>query len=93
MLSGFGARITLPGDAFVALFSETPGRALVSLPGSKLATLAQLCGDLHYTRIGVVTDDGKITVTNQFSIDVAALRHEWAATIPMALSTSPKSRV
>jgi phosphoribosylformylglycinamidine synthase len=93
MLSGFGAHVALPGDAFVALFSETPSRVLVSLPESKLTTLAQMCGGFPYARIGVVTDDGKITVTNQFSIDVAALRHEWAATIPTALNTSSKSRV
>ncbi|MDR1431594.1 MAG: phosphoribosylformylglycinamidine synthase subunit PurL [Propionibacteriaceae bacterium] len=91
MLSGFGARMKLPEDTFVALFSETPGRVLVSLPESKLSALSQLCGDLPHARLGTVTDDGALTITGQFAIAVSALRREWAATIPVALKTRPRS--
>ncbi|MDP9117549.1 MAG: phosphoribosylformylglycinamidine synthase subunit PurL, partial [Actinomycetota bacterium] len=55
---GAGARVTLPVDLdpFVALFSESTGRVLVSVLRSAEGRLAQLCADrgLPATRIGVI---------------------------------------
>ena len=53
-----GARIALPGsdDPFVAMFSESTGRALVSVSRANEARFTDLCADrrLPYRRIGVI---------------------------------------
>ena len=88
-----GVEVTLPEgiDPFVSLFSETPGRVLVSLDGEAEALLLALCqqGDVPFARLGVVTSaDGPVlAVHGQFSLPLAQLREVWAATIPAALAS------
>ncbi|MEX5706821.1 phosphoribosylformylglycinamidine synthase subunit PurL [Parafrankia sp. FMc6] len=57
---GHGARIELPAgaDAFVELFSESAGRAVVAVPAAEQDRFARLCADrgLPCRQIGVVTD-------------------------------------
>ncbi len=86
-----GAEITLPDglDPFVALFSESTGRVLVSLPDDGVAALSELCRthDVPMVRLGTVGDPaGAVRVSGQFEIDLSELRQRWQQTIPAALA-------
>ncbi|WP_063735499.1 phosphoribosylformylglycinamidine synthase subunit PurL [Streptomyces sp. RTd22] len=86
---GKGARIVVPDgtDPFVLLFSESAGRAVVSVPRSEEIRFNDMCGarGLPATRIGVV-DGETIDVQGQFSIPLAELREPYEATIPGLLA-------
>ncbi|MCQ4044103.1 phosphoribosylformylglycinamidine synthase subunit PurL [Streptantibioticus rubrisoli] len=85
---GNGARIVIPegADPFVALFSESAGRAVVSVPRSEELRFTDMCRarGLAATRIGVVDGDA-LEVQGQFSITLAALREAYEGTIPALL--------
>ncbi|MBD2899446.1 Phosphoribosylformylglycinamidine synthase subunit PurL [Actinomadura sp. RB99] len=81
---GLGARITLPGDPFVTLFSESVARAMVAVRPGGEARLAALCesAGVPVTQIGVAGGD-TLTVAGRgpegdqqelFSIPLAELR-------------------
>jgi phosphoribosylformylglycinamidine synthase subunit PurL len=82
-----GARITLPDgvDPFVALFSESTARAVVSVTRPNVDAFEALCAqlDVPLTRIGVVDIlEISLTVVGQFAIPVRELRKAWSATLP-----------
>ncbi|WP_371945921.1 phosphoribosylformylglycinamidine synthase subunit PurL [Actinomadura chokoriensis] len=89
---GLGARITLPGDPFVSLFSESVARAmLVVRPGAE-ARLAALCesAGVPVTQIGVAGGDA-LHVTGRgpdgeqqelFSIGMSELREAHERMLP-----------
>ncbi|MFI1255003.1 phosphoribosylformylglycinamidine synthase subunit PurL [Streptomyces netropsis] len=85
---GKGARIVVPDgmDPFVFLFSESAGRALVSVPRSEELRFTDMCGarGLPATRVGVV-DAEEVAIQGQFSIPLAELREAHEATIPALL--------
>jgi phosphoribosylformylglycinamidine (FGAM) synthase-like enzyme len=88
---GTGVRVSVAGvhdEPFVALFSESAGRVLVSVvPGSEDDFLAlAAASDVEATRLGVVDDraDG-LEVTDLFAVDLATLRHTHEATLPAVL--------
>lgn len=56
---GLGARITLPGDPFVTLFSESVARAMVAVRPGAEARLAALCesAGVPVTQLGVAGGD------------------------------------
>ncbi|NUU23955.1 MAG: phosphoribosylformylglycinamidine synthase subunit PurL, partial [Streptomycetaceae bacterium] len=74
---GNGARIVLPEelDPFVALFSESAGRAIVSVPRSEELRFTDMCKVRHLpvARIGVV-DGEELDVQGQFTIPLDTLR-------------------
>ncbi|WEB41795.1 phosphoribosylformylglycinamidine synthase subunit PurL [Streptomyces yunnanensis] len=80
-----GARVVVPDavDPFVFLFSESAGRAIVSVPRSEELRFTDMCGarGLPATRIGVVDGD-EFALQEQFSIPLAELRAAHEATIP-----------
>ncbi|MGW1838994.1 phosphoribosylformylglycinamidine synthase subunit PurL [Streptomyces sp. BBFR2] len=82
---GNGARLVVPEgvDPFVFLFSESAGRAVVSVPRSEELRFTDMCGarGLPATRIGVVDGDA-IDVQGQFSIPLDELRTAHEETIP-----------
>ncbi|HZG04013.1 MAG TPA: phosphoribosylformylglycinamidine synthase subunit PurL [Streptomyces sp.] len=82
---GKGARLIVPDglEPFVFLFSESAGRAIVSVPRSEELRFTDMCGarGLPATRIGVVDGDA-IEVQGQFTIPLAELREVHEATIP-----------
>ncbi|MEU6114043.1 phosphoribosylformylglycinamidine synthase subunit PurL [Streptomyces sp. NPDC047117] len=82
---GNGARIVVPEgqDPFVTLFSESAGRAVVSVPRSEELRFTDMCGarGLPATRIGVVDGDS-LDVQGQFSIALSELRTAHEDTIP-----------
>jgi phosphoribosylformylglycinamidine synthase len=82
-----GARIVLPegSDPFVALFSESAGRVVVSVPRSEEVRFTDMCTarGLSHRRIGVVdllvTD---LEVQGLFRIPRRELRAAWSGTFP-----------
>jgi len=83
-----GVALTLPeGDPTTHLFSETAGRVLVSLPGSKLGRFRDLCTEhgIALTRLGEVTAAPEIEIQQQFTLPLDEIRAAWEAPIPEAL--------
>ncbi len=79
---GVGAHIDLPEDLepFVALFSESASRAVVSVPRSRAAEFVELCRSRgqHCTRLGFVDVlEINLDVRGQFSIPLRELRTAW----------------
>ena len=88
-----GARVELPVelDPFVALFSESASRALVSVGDESAARFDALCtaSGVPCRAIGVTQgtgDESLLDVRDAFEITLGALRATWSATIPRALS-------
>lgn len=89
VLSGKGARVSLPElDPTVALFAESPARALVSLPGSKLDEFVNLCAEhnVPVARLGEVTAEPTLVVDGLFQIELAELKAAWSEPIRIAMS-------
>jgi len=84
---GIGARVSLGEldvDAFTALFSESAGRAIVSVtPGSEAAFLALVDDAVPLWRLGEVDDsvDG-LVVDGEFAIDLETLRRTHTELMP-----------
>jgi len=87
LLGHAGVRVTLPEDAdpFVALFSESAGRAIVSVPRSEEIRFTDMCSarGLPHARIGVVDVlETALNVQGQFSVSLRELRSAWTSTLP-----------
>src|SRR3954453_1529704 len=94
-----GARVWLPEalagagqaiDPFVALFSESAGRALVAVPRSEEVRFTDMCTarGFPHLRIGVTDGTGPdalLDVQDQFSVPLSELREAWSGTLPAAL--------
>lgn len=83
---GVGVSVSVGDDAFVALFSESTGRVLVTVAdgdAERLVELAQGYG-VPLTALGVTGGDA-LAVDGQFEIPVEELRAAWTATLPAAL--------
>jgi phosphoribosylformylglycinamidine synthase subunit PurL len=84
---GYGAEIALPNDPdpFVALFSESSGRVLVSAPPDAEADLVSLCRTtgISQQRLGTVRDaeDAVLEVSGQFTLPLTELREAWSRTL------------
>jgi selenophosphate synthetase-related protein len=79
-----GARILLPdGEAFVYLFSESTGRALVAVPRGHEKAFAGLAAEhgVSCTAIGVTAQEPALEVLNQFTIPLDELRAAFTATM------------
>ena len=84
---GSGARIVLGTDAdpFVAMFSESTGRAVVSVPRTEEVRFTDMCAarGLPYRRIGVIDLlSGQLEVQDEFTIGLRELRKAWTSTLP-----------
>ncbi|MBX7432312.1 phosphoribosylformylglycinamidine synthase subunit PurL [Mycobacterium sp. Y57] len=86
-----GCRIVLPDgwDAFVTLFSESAGRALVAVPRTEESRFTAMCQarGLPAARIGVVDDGpagGQATLEVQgwFTVTLQELRSTWEGVLP-----------
>jgi phosphoribosylformylglycinamidine synthase len=80
---GRGCAVSLPGDAFTALFSESSGRAVVSVLPGREAEFAALAGEhgVPATSLGVTAGD-TLEVEGAFQIPLTELREAWTATLP-----------
>jgi phosphoribosylformylglycinamidine synthase len=82
-----GVAVAVPGDAFVGLFSESPGRVVVTVPddhAERLVDLARRHG-VDITPLGLTGGDA-LVVEGQFEVPLAELRQTWTATLPAALA-------
>ncbi|WP_328829077.1 phosphoribosylformylglycinamidine synthase subunit PurL [Nocardioides acrostichi] len=85
-----GAKVSLADvhdDPFVALFSESTGRVLVTVPDGQLTRFASLAGrhGVPVTTIGT-TGGGAIEVDDLFTLALLEVRSAWTATLPAALA-------
>jgi phosphoribosylformylglycinamidine synthase len=83
---GVGATVTLEGDAFVALFSESAARVLVTVAAGDEQRLTALAAahDVAVTDLGSTGGD-VLGVAGAFDVPLTELREAWAATLPAAL--------
>jgi phosphoribosylformylglycinamidine synthase subunit PurL len=86
LLTGVGARVNLPSqlDPFVALFSESSARALLSVPAASAPRLAQLCTDhgVPVTRLGDVHPAPELEIAHIATFPLDELSAAWTATLP-----------
>ncbi|SOD71624.1 phosphoribosylformylglycinamidine synthase [Jatrophihabitans sp. GAS493] len=83
----YGVRVVVPDglDPFVFLFSESAGRAIVSVPRSEEIRFTDMCTarGLPATRIGVIDVlSGELEVQDQFTVSLRELRDSWTGTLP-----------
>ncbi|GAA1775304.1 phosphoribosylformylglycinamidine synthase subunit PurL [Nocardioides hankookensis] len=83
---GVGVTVEVPEDAFVALFSESTARVLVTVADGDAERLVQLAEEhgVPIASIGVTGGD-VLGVDGQFEIPLDELRAAWTATLPAAL--------
>ncbi len=82
-----GARVSLPDglDPFIALFSESTARAVVSVLRSYDAQFIELCAthDVPVQRLGAIDLlVPELDVAGQFRIPLRELRAAWTSTLP-----------
>ncbi|MCW2547182.1 MAG: purL [Mycobacterium sp.] len=90
---GYGARIVLDesGDPFVALFSESAGRAIVAVPRSEELRFTDMCEarGLPWQRIGVVdgapASEPRLEIQGVLSVSLEELREAHEGTLPRLL--------
>ncbi len=82
LLSGHGCRVTLEGDPFVALFSESSGRVLVAV--ANVAEFTSRCTErgLPWTRLGTVEATGSLEIEGLEPLPLTELATVWEATLP-----------
>jgi phosphoribosylformylglycinamidine synthase subunit PurL len=80
---GRGARVTLSGDQFTALFSESPARAVVTVVPGREREFEALCAEngIPATVLGETGGDS-LTVGGTFEVPLAELRRTWEGTLP-----------
>ena len=83
---GVGVTVSLADDLFVALFSESAARVLVSVTDAQRPAFEAAAGaaGVPVTDLGTTGGD-ELVVDGTFSIPAAELRSTWAATLPAAL--------
>jgi phosphoribosylformylglycinamidine synthase len=81
-----GATVAVADDPFVALFSESAGRVLVSVADDRADALVTRAGEagVPLTELGRTGGDA-LTVEGQLSVGLDELRAAWSATLPAAL--------
>ena len=94
-----GAEITLDGDPFVTLFSESTGRVIITCTPANQEAVEALTRqyDLPLTRLGIVRDNAQLSMswqgassanTDLITLDLAEARTLWQSTLPTALATA-----
>jgi phosphoribosylformylglycinamidine synthase subunit PurL len=81
-----GVTVALDGDPFVALFSESAGRVVVTVPAGDVERLTELAGrhGVPVTELGSTGGDA-LVVEGQLDVDLPLLRDTWTRTLPDAL--------
>ena len=82
-----GVRVELVDDPFVALFSESAGRVVVSVHPEDEERLFELAAEhgVPVTSLGETRGDA-LVVTDQFELGLDELRTAWTTTLPAALA-------
>jgi len=80
---GRGARVTLPGDPFTALFSESAARAVISVTPSREPEFEALRAKYEVPATVLGTTGGNtLTVEATFEVPLDELRRVWEGTLP-----------
>jgi phosphoribosylformylglycinamidine synthase len=82
---GLGADVTLPGDSFVELFSESAARVLITVPANAVTGLTVRCNTLGVPvrTLGTVTDSNQgLTIQGVGTLSCDELRAAWEGTLP-----------
>ncbi len=82
LLAGTGAAVSLSGDPFVSLFSESAGRVLVAVPAAEVDAFTARCGDLPWRLLGTVTPGQDLEIEGLAPLPLSELRDTWEATLP-----------
>jgi phosphoribosylformylglycinamidine synthase len=85
LIGDTGCRVTLDGEPFVQLFSESAGRVLVAVPPAAVARLTELCAErgLPVARIGVVEPTwGTLEIEGVATLPLDELGPTWERTLP-----------
>ena len=84
--NGIGAPVSLEGDPFVALFSESAGRVVVTVPAADVERLTALAGrhGVPVTELGDTGGD-RLSFAGLFDVELPLLRDTWTRTLPDAL--------
>jgi phosphoribosylformylglycinamidine synthase II len=84
---GIGVSVTLAGDPFVALFSESAGRVVVTVSAGDGEALADLAGrhGVALTELGMTGGDS-MSIEGQFDLPLDQARAAWTATLPAAFA-------
>ncbi|MBO0842621.1 MAG: phosphoribosylformylglycinamidine synthase II, partial [Nocardioides sp.] len=90
IVSGIGVSVTLPGDPFLALFSESVARAVVTVPEADLPRLTDLA-QRHGVPVSVLGETGGAAYRisydgGQIEIPLEELGGAWRATLRDALA-------
>ncbi|MEV7430995.1 phosphoribosylformylglycinamidine synthase subunit PurL [Nocardioides sp. NPDC092400] len=86
-----GARVTVPGDAFVGLFAESAARVVVTVPAGDADRLRDLAArhGVPLTELGTTGGDALVVEAageGAFEVPLLELRSAWMATLPAALA-------
>jgi phosphoribosylformylglycinamidine synthase II len=85
LISDTGCRVTLDGDPFTQLFSESAGRVMVALPPAEVEGFQGRCtaAGLPNRRLGVVDPTwGTLEIEGLATLSLDELRHVWEFTLP-----------
>lgn len=83
LAQGVGATVSLSGDAFVGLFSESSARALVAVREESFDALAALCAQHEVPCYGLgVTGGSSLVVEDVLEIPIEELRATHEGTLP-----------
>ncbi|GAA4543257.1 phosphoribosylformylglycinamidine synthase subunit PurL [Pseudonocardia xishanensis] len=84
LIGGRGARVTLPGaDPFVDLFSESPGRVLVTVAADAADELLAAAAEAGVPARALGTVDGaELEIAEIPTLPLAELREAWEGTLP-----------
>ncbi len=78
--------VTLPRSVspFVALFSESTARALVTVPRGHDTAFTALCDEhnVPWSVLGTVTSAPDLVVRDVFSVPLDEIRSAWSETLP-----------
>jgi phosphoribosylformylglycinamidine (FGAM) synthase-like enzyme len=88
---GTGARLTLDGDPFVALFSESGARAVVTTTDPEAVRATAEWAGVAVTELGTTGGDS-LAVEGLPELPLTELRTAWTATLP-ALFGTPEATV
>jgi len=82
LLTGRGCDVELTGDPFVALFSESSARVLVSVPNPDEFTAHCDEAGLPWQRLGLVAETTTLRIEGVGELALSELRAVWEATLP-----------
>jgi phosphoribosylformylglycinamidine synthase len=86
LAAGSGCALTLPGDAFTVLFSESAARALTAVTPGAEAEFAALCAEHGVPAEEIGTTGGlALEVTGSFAIALDELAAAHRGTLPRLL--------